>query len=191
LFLNWLKDLFQITSEEFDAVSKRKANDAENGQYEASSVYVNTALLGEKGLAGRPRGGTLANLTITTMRDDLFQAALETLAFEAWRRMEQLSATCHPKPSRILLVGGFSRNPAFLILRASLAKTSDAPTNIYTVDDEYVGCRGAAMCGACAVGVFSNLTEATRAMTARSHPIYGFVDLGHKIRSTQQELIGT
>jgi sugar (pentulose or hexulose) kinase len=105
----------------------------------------------------------------------------------AWKDMNRISAICQPTPKQVFVAGGFSRNPAFLALRASLEEISENPLNIYTVEDKDVGCRGAAMCGACAVGAFSSLPEASESMAALSYRIYGSASVGRKLLAIKSQ----
>lgn len=181
LFLNWLTGILRIPAEEFELISQKMANSIETGVYEASSIKVNINLLGEKQQNASSGGGILANLTTKTTREELLEASLETIALMAWKRMEWIASACLPPPRQVFVAGGFSSNPAFLRLRASLATASNPTTSIYCVEEKDVGCRGAAMCGACAIKVFPDLFEASKMMAASSRLIKGIPSVGLKL----------
>lgn len=181
VFLDWLKGLLKITPDEFNAILKDKRGDIKNGKYHASSVYVDINILGEKIQTPHIKGSTLANLTAATTRAELLQAVIESIAIKAWQRMEHLLSACYPQPSRLLLAGGFSRNPLFPILRASLAKVSRKDIAVYEVEEKDMGCLGAALCGACAAGIFKNIVNASKSMTPHISFIQGSLELGEHL----------
>ena len=111
--------------------------------------------------------GAFIGLTTGCERGALFHAVLEGLALDAALMLERMRAHLNaPAPDRILVIGGSTRNPLLMRLKASLF---EQPIEIVqTVEST---CLGAALLGGLAAGVFTDLDEARAAVGLRTRRI--------------------
>jgi xylulokinase len=101
--------------------------------------------------------GTFLGLSLSTSRDDMFQAVVEALAFEARLNLATLDGLGIPV-SALLAVGGGARSRAVLELKATVLRRP-----IRTLSMSEAALLGAAMQAQVAVGEFRDLQEARSA----------------------------
>lgn len=166
LFLRWLRELLGIDEQALDALCRRLTDEALSGTYVAAGVRVNMTLLEDrpKGLMG----ASLSGLHPSTDAAELVQAALEELAILA------ADAARHhgvdgPSGRHVILTGGISRNPLYRLIRSS----ADDRQDVYVAAEDGSGAIGAAMCAACAAGVYPDILSASMAMVPRARRLEG------------------
>ena len=104
--------------------------------------------------------GAFLGLSDAAGRGVLFRALLEGLALDAAQMLDSMCRRLAvPPPERLIAIGGSTRNPLLMRLKASLF---DRPIEIAAVSE--ATCLGAALLGGLAAGVFGGLREARAAM---------------------------
>ncbi len=114
-----------------------------------------------------PVRGAFVGLTTTTTRGMLYRAVLEGLAMRSAFVVDAItSVSGMPAPERIRLIGGGSRNPLLVAIKAN---TFGRPVTV--VDASEATALGAALFGGLAGGLWPNLEAALSALNRREHSI--------------------
>lgn len=97
-----------------------------------------------------------ANVTLETTKFDIYKAIMEGVAYEM-----KINADALKKygiaPKKLLATGGGSKSPVWLQIKADILGTP-----LTVIDVPEVGTLGTVMLTACAVGLFKNLSEASK-----------------------------
>jgi len=112
------------------------------------------------------RGGFIG-LTAHTTRGALYRAVLEGLAMQARLLVDAMAALPGiTAPSEIRAIGGNSRNPLFLAIKANVYGRP-----VTAVDEPEATALGAALLGGVAAGVWPDLDAALAALERRDHVV--------------------
>jgi sugar (pentulose or hexulose) kinase len=160
LFIAWLRELLGMNDQALETLCRKLAEEALSGTYVAADVHVEMTLFeyNSKGLIG----ASLSGLRPSTDAAELIKAVFEELAILAAGAARRHGADgLSGRPA--ILAGGISRNPLYRLIRSSVCVRQD----IYLAAECDSGAIGAAMCAACAAGVYPNISSASAAMVPK------------------------
>jgi L-fuculokinase len=159
--LEWLRDGFFADLAGRSDVYDVMISEARVFEAGAGGVTVLPSFVAEAG-PSKKHGtkGTILGLEITTVRGQLYRAALEGLSFQLRHALEVLAASTGFEPKGIRAVGGGSRNALWNQIRADV---TGLPITI--TEQKEATALGAAMFAFVGAGVFSAVSEAQSAMS--------------------------
>ena len=103
--------------------------------------------------------GSFSNLGLTSTKEDMFKAVIESLTFETRRIVDQCARYKKGSLNSVRIGGGAANSPEWLQLRADITgKTFERMENIE------VSSLGAAVLAAVSVSVYRNITDAVAKM---------------------------
>ena len=126
--------------------------------------------------------GAFAGLSVGTTRGALYRAVLEGLAFQARMMVDgMVGLPGVTAPSEIRVIGGSSRNPLFLAIKANVYGRS-----LVVIDEPEATALGAALLGGMAGGVYRDLDQALAGLERRQRVIEpdGDAALYEELRAT-------
>ena len=135
--------------------------EAEAAPTEAASVlFLPHLRLGSPPFPDPVARGAFLGISSATSRGTLFRALLEGIALDGGNMLKvMLRHLGAGLPERILAIGGSTRNPLLMRLKASVY---GAPVAVMDLAD--TTCLGAALLGGMAAGLFPDIDEARRAL---------------------------
>jgi xylulokinase len=102
--------------------------------------------------------GAFVGITNRTTRGDLSRAVFEGLCYQSRHAVEILAEALHLRASRLVTMGGATRNPLWMQTRADVLGSE-----VDIVVEPDVSARGAAMTAAVGIGLFADYWEAAKA----------------------------
>jgi xylulokinase len=128
--------------------------------------------------------GAFLGISSGTSRGTLFRAVLEGIALDGANMLDSmLSNLGARRPSRILAIGGSTRNHLLMRLKAA---AFGSPLLVLDLPD--TTCLGAALLGAIAGGVFADLTQARSSLSV---PVRGVVPFSEWDESYRRRRVAT
>ncbi len=102
--------------------------------------------------------GAFVGITNRTTRGDLCRAVFEGLCYQSRHAVEILAEALHLRASRLVTMGGATRNPLWMQTRADVLGSE-----VDIVVEPDVSARGSAMTAAVGIGLFADYWEASKA----------------------------
>jgi xylulokinase len=99
-------------------------------------------------------GINILNLKTSHTRGDIYRAVLEYLSFMDKKQLEKLEKTTGKK-KKLLILGGITKNRAFMKIRASILNRTQ-----YIAMEEEVNLLGASLLGGVGAGIYSDYDDA-------------------------------
>ncbi len=133
--------------------------EAEEEQPGSGGVVVLPAFVrGMGAFQAHDASGAILGLTTTTRRGQIGRAVLEACCYQLRKQMQVIAEGTGAHPSALLVLGGATRNPLWLQMKADITGMP-----VLVPEHEEVTLLGAAMLAGVGAGIFASITEAISA----------------------------
>ncbi len=162
--IEWIKDLLQIETESFYDILHNLATTASPGS--EGVIFLPHLRMANTPVDDPNSRGAFLGLSVGTNRACIARAVLEGLAYEAQFAFDGLKTFFAIQPERVRAIGGGTRNPLLMRIKASLFGSA---IDIFEMDEATA--LGAAMLAGLGSGVYGSVTEAVSSVRLVATPV--------------------